>query len=258
MGIITIIIIYILFIVIPTILVAKAKNKDLDNAVEAALFFGIFALIYYIFVSAEKEHEEKNTSKEEKSIPSHNVTKEIITHEKYHKSKKEISPKWDLEDIGFILLPIMLLGLGIYFYFYSRLNIIPVILTLIILTPLFDKGFKFIFKKSTFKWSLLRKGLLISAIVIVFIIINLILPRCPKICEDTTPCTKEICSAETGYKCLHVPQLSCDGNSICEAGEYGRSVDCPNCDDGNKCTGDYYDVGTKSCAHMAIKGCIRV
>lgn len=203
-----------------------------------------------------KNHNKKEEKKESSPYSFRTFTKEVIIPEKHHKIKEKVSHKWDFGDIGLILLPIMLLGLGIYFYFYSPLNVIPVILTLIILTPLFEKGFKFIFKKSTFKWTLLRKGLLISAIVIVFIIINLIIPRCPQSCEDTTPCTKDICSAETGYKCLHIPQLSCDGNGICESGEYGRSTDCPNCDDGSRCTADSYDSGAKKCIHMQMKGCI--
>ena len=46
---------------------------------------------------------------------------------------------------------------------------------------------------------------------------------------------------------MNTIKLNCNGTDICEAGEYGKSIDCPNCDDGNKCTADSYDAASKQC-----------
>jgi hypothetical protein len=35
--------------------------------------------------------------------------------------------------------------------------------------------------------------------------------------------------------------MPCDGNGVCEEGEYPDSDDCPNCDDENSCTDDLYN-----------------
>lgn len=55
MEIISLILIYVVLLIIPTMVIAKAKNKDLGNALGAVLLFGVFALIYYIFIPAGKE-----------------------------------------------------------------------------------------------------------------------------------------------------------------------------------------------------------
>lgn len=89
-----------------------------------------------------------------------------------------------------------------------------------------------------------------------FILVNWVIPECQKSCDDNKLCTNDFCSAETGYKCMNTLKLNCKGNGICETGEYG-TPDCPNCDDGNKCTADSYDVGAKKCIHIEMKGCIK-
>lgn len=91
-------------------------------------------------------------------------------------------------------------------------------------------------------------------IIILFIFIIKITPECPKSCNDNNPCTNDFCSSQTGYKCMNVLKLNCKGNGVCEYGEYGSS-DCPNCDDGNKCTADSYDVNTKKCLNIEMIGC---
>ena len=59
----TLILIYVLIWVIPCMIIASAKNKSLGMAFIASLFFGIFALIYYIFAGRETSKEEKHTVK---------------------------------------------------------------------------------------------------------------------------------------------------------------------------------------------------
>jgi hypothetical protein len=49
--------------------------------------------------------------------------------------------------------------------------------------------------------------------------------------------------------------LFCDGNDICEEGEYPESNDCPDCDDDDLCTQDSYDYGLKSCINESISPC---
>lgn len=49
--------------------------------------------------------------------------------------------------------------------------------------------------------------------------------------------------------------LFCDGNGICEPGEYPGSEDCPECDDGDPCTQDSYDYELSSCAYESIFPC---
>ena len=109
-----------------------------------------------------------------------------------------------------------------------------------------------------------------------------LIPRCPESCDDRNPCTKDICSEETNYKCSYTkltgPQpgclaevtcgketckvgvcqidyiLDCCDNKICEVGEvYPDCVaDCPNCDDNNECTKDYYDYHEQKCVNTSI------
>ena len=55
---------------------------------------------------------------------------------------------------------------------------------------------------------------------------------------------------------MNTIKLNCNGNGICEAGEYGKSSDCPDCDDREKCTADSYDTASKQCIHIEMSGCI--
>jgi|GEM_PF-1337184 len=106
-------------------------------------------------------------------------------------------------------------------------------------------------------------------------------PQDCELCDDGNPCTQDIYSYETG-KCSYIkltgaqPGCSakvicgswtckagvcqieylsnCCGNKICEVGEtYGTcSVDCPNCDDKNKCTEDSYNYHEHQCINVPI------
>lgn len=79
--------------------------------------------------------------------------------------------------------------------------------------------------------------------------------RCPQSCDDGNACTTDTCSEQTSYACLHSPITPCDGNTICEQGEFGRSSDCPSCDDGKPCTTDDFDVQGKVCRHEVQSPC---
>lgn len=48
---------------LPCMIIAKAKNKSMANAFFASLFFGLFALIYYIFAKREPEESKEDTFK---------------------------------------------------------------------------------------------------------------------------------------------------------------------------------------------------
>ncbi len=49
--------------------------------------------------------------------------------------------------------------------------------------------------------------------------------------------------------------LFCDGNGICEPGEYPDSKDCPECDDGDPCTQNSYDYDLSFCVYETIIPC---
>jgi hypothetical protein len=50
-------------------------------------------------------------------------------------------------------------------------------------------------------------------------------------------------------KCECIKKTFCDGNGVCEKGEYPESKDCPDCDDDNPDTNDFYDYGLISCVN---------
>lgn len=79
--------------------------------------------------------------------------------------------------------------------------------------------------------------------------------KCPKSCEDKNKCTVDYCSEATEFLCKHDILLNCNGNGICEEGEYQYSTDCPDCADANPCTVDTYDYANSSCKHIEIKDC---
>lgn len=54
-------------------------------------------------------------------------------------------------------------------------------------------------------------------------------------------CNPTSCKKLDEDKCECVTVLFCDGNGICEQGEYPGSDDCPDCDDEDPCTHDTYD-----------------
>lgn len=61
--------------------------------------------------------------------------------------------------------------------------------------------------------------------------------QCPS-CEDSNPCTKDSCSEDTDYECVHEPVIPCCGNSVCEQEESWSSctedcecsMDCGPCE----------------------------
>ena len=54
-----------------------------------------------------------------------------------------------------------------------------------------------------------------------------------------------------------IPNVICCGNSVCETEEtYSNCAkDCPNCNDGNKCTKDSYDYHELKCVNKLIIPC---
>ena len=106
-------------------------------------------------------------------------------------------------------------------------------------------------------------------------------PQDCELCDDGNPCTQDIYSYELGL-CSHIkltgeqPGCSakvtcgsqtckagvcqieyisnCCGNKICEIGETYEicPVDCPNCNDNNECTKDYYDYHEHKCVNTPL------
>jgi hypothetical protein len=65
-------------------------------------------------------------------------------------------------------------------------------------------------------------------------------------------CDREcsICQRLEMESCECLTEFDCDGNLICEEGEYPDSGDCPDCDDQDNCTEDGYNFSTESCEHI--------
>ncbi len=81
-------------------------------------------------------------------------------------------------------------------------------------------------------------------------------PSCPESCDDGDACTLDTCSRTTGYACLHKEISPCDGNGVCEEGEFPWSEDCPQeCNDGDACTEDYYNFQLGRCLSDPILPC---
>ncbi|MBR9691443.1 hypothetical protein GOV06_01530 [Candidatus Woesearchaeota archaeon] len=78
--------------------------------------------------------------------------------------------------------------------------------------------------------------------------------ECPASCDDGNECTKDFCSEDTGYKCVNEDLVPCCGNGKCEKGEKD-CVDCPACNDYDKCTEDYFDVDSLKCVNEDIMPC---
>ncbi len=68
-------------------------------------------------------------------------------------------------------------------------------------------------------------------------------------------CDPAECKVLNEEMCRCEMALFCDGNGICETGEYPDSSDCPQCDDGDPCTQDGYDYGLASCVYESIVPC---
>ncbi len=81
-------------------------------------------------------------------------------------------------------------------------------------------------------------------------------PVCKGVCEDNNSCTFDRCNQLTDYECVHEDIFPCDGNDICEEGEFPWSEDCPDtCDDSDACTEDTYNYVSEICFHEAIIPC---
>ena len=78
--------------------------------------------------------------------------------------------------------------------------------------------------------------------------------KCPASCDDGNSCTKDFCSEETGFKCVNEDIVPCCGNGICEENERD-CVDCPACNDYDKCTKDYFDVNGLKCVNEEVVPC---
>src|SRR3989338_460345 len=207
----------------------------------------------------EKEPEQEYTCawcdkkfKTEETLHKHNETCE----KKKHGEEKDIKiVLWGVGIIVFVIFSSIS-----YFVFNNKVNLIAAVLIGFIATPFFDKVFVHYKKRNSrlrhFEFNWWKKTIVIFVIILIFILINLLIPECPKSCNDNNSCTNDFCSAETGYKCMNTLKLNCKGNGICEGGEYGSS-DCPNCDDNNKCTVDSYDSASKQCIHTEMIGCVK-
>ncbi len=64
-----------------------------------------------------------------------------------------------------------------------------------------------------------------------------------------------ICKYLNVSGCVCIEMTDCDGNGICEEGEYGNSSDCPDCDDDNNCTEDGYNHNEGGCYNDHIIPC---
>jgi len=93
------------------------------------------------------------------------------------KSKQE---EKDNEIGGWVVGLLFFFGLAIYFLINNKINLIPLFLIGFIITPFFDRVFKWYKKKNkklkNFEFDWWKKAILIAGIVLVFILINLIIP----------------------------------------------------------------------------------
>lgn len=79
-------------------------------------------------------------------------------------------------------------------------------------------------------------------------------PQCPVSCDDGNSCTIESCSEATNFQCKTEAVPNCCGNKSCGTGEaYDTcAIDCPTCDDNNKCTKDSFDYNKQECKNLPI------
>lgn len=172
------------------------------------------------------------------------------------KKDKELDEKidiWIIRGLGITLFIV----LAVYFFIHNKINLIALILIGIALTPIPNKLLGHYYKNHISKkweWNWWKKALFVIFILIIFIGVNAFRPTCPSSCEDYNSCTMDSCSSETKYLCKNTVIADCLGNGLCESGEYG-TLDCPNCDDGKRCTGDSYDIQSKKCINVEIIGC---
>lgn len=81
-------------------------------------------------------------------------------------------------------------------------------------------------------------------------------PKCPLNCTQNETCMRYFCNAATNYSCKKELIKPCDGNGLCEQGEFGKSKDCiAGCDDNDTCTADDYNYALGACTHPQIMPC---
>jgi|GEM_PF-1387264 len=135
-----------------------------------------------------------------------------------------------------------------------------------------------------------KKTFVYAALAIFFILLTfLFIPQTScDACDDSNPCTQELCGRETAFKCKSIPLSGprgecsgvtedckmvfcsnglcitdttpeCCGNGYCERGESEETClrdcgSCPkSCDDGDLCTADYCGISTGyGCVHEKI------
>lgn len=76
----------------------------------------------------------------------------------------------------------------------------------------------------------------------------------PRLSGCSIECDASRCEELDEESCECVTVLFCDGNGICEDGEYPWSGDCPDCDDNDPCTHDSYDY-SGYCDHQSFSPC---
>ncbi len=114
------------------------------------------------------------------------------------------------------------------------------------LPPKFKKGLKT--KKSVIY--LIFLSVLIIMAYIIFIAITY--SNCSKITPEA--CEVNKCGFSlSGFNLVSDMKDDCCGNEICEVSEvYPECMDCPNCDDENKCTLDSHDYNKRECVNKPI------
>lgn len=93
-------------------------------------------------------------------------------------------------------------------------------------------------------------------VIILSIVVLTGCTTCPESCDDGNKCTEDFCSEQTNFTCVNKIITPCDGNKICEVGEFLVSTDCPTCDDSNPCTNDSYSFDNNTCIHIEFAPCV--
>ena len=174
--------------------------------------------------------------------------------------KRQIRIQRDKNLFFWIIAIVIILGIGYYFLINKEfLFLSGLIIITFLITPIFDLSFnkciKYVPKINKFELNRKKKVIMLIIISLLFLLISFMIPKCPDSCNDENHCTNDYCSASTKYKCVNQPIVPCDGNKICELGEFDISSDCPICDDKNKCTTNEYNYDKKECKYIPISGC---
>lgn len=155
---------------------------------------------------------------------------------KVQKEKNKLVAFWSVTGVvGFVLFMISLLTKPVF--------IIPLVLIIFVISPLFNKLIDYLNKKKNFyfKSTWWKRGLIVLVLVIISIVIFVSMSRCPSSCKDNYECTNDFCSEETNFTCIHEDISPCIGNGICEQGER-TSKDCKDSCIEDKCEGkEFYE-----------------